>query len=114
MIHRLLGRSLTHRTYRDENAAFGFGTKLKFAVDLGKERVILADAHIASGMPFGAARAGNDGSGRHCFAAGNLQYNGLPGRVTSAAAGPAFFPICPYSSQTLASQLTCVLLKPES
>src|SRR5262249_10963681 len=109
MIHRLLGRGLTHRTYRDENAAFGFCTIRTVAGGLGKEVVILADVHIASGMPFGAALAGNDVAGQHRFAAENLQSKALPGRVTAVTRGSACFLMCHYSAPNLASKLTCAL-----
>ena len=73
LVHRLLGRSLRHRNNRHVFAAFGFGSELNLSIDEREQRVILAEADIAAGMPFGAALARDDVAGKHDLAAGLLQ-----------------------------------------
>src|SRR5690349_11913110 len=55
---------LRHRTNRDEDAAFGFGVELYLSMDECEQRVILADADIGAGVPFGAALARDDIAGQ--------------------------------------------------
>ena len=106
----LLGRGLTHWTYRYEYAAFGFGTKLDFAVDQGKERVVFADPDIAARVPFGAALASDDVTGQHLFAAENLQPEALSRGIAAVARGSACFLVCLLS----ASETHLPLSRPDS
>src|SRR5215472_18415552 len=92
----LLGRGLIHRTYRDRDAAFSFGTKLELAVDQGKERMIFTHADVTTGMPFGAALARNDVPGQHLFAAENLQPEALSSRIAAVTRRSACFLVCHY------------------
>src|SRR5262245_33901506 len=73
----LLCCHLRHRYDRHEDAAFGFGTELDATVSQCEQRVILGQADIASGMPFGAALARDDVAGKHALAAENLQAEAL-------------------------------------
>ena len=73
LVYRLLGRCLRHRYDGDVGAAFGFGSELNFSVDEREQRVVLADADIAAGMPRGAALTRDDIAGERDLAAGLLQ-----------------------------------------
>jgi hypothetical protein len=85
MIHRLLGRCLRHRKYRYENAAFGFGTELKLAIDQRKQCVVFAEADVTAGMPLGAALARNNVAREDLLAAENLDPKPLAARVAAVA-----------------------------
>src|SRR5437667_7336329 len=69
MSRRLFGRSLRHRLYRYEDAAFGFGTELDATIGQREQRVVLAQADILARMPLGTALAGDDIAGQHRLAA---------------------------------------------
>src|SRR5262245_43322925 len=84
-IRRLLGRSLRHREHRYENATLGFGTELDATVDQREQRVVLGQADIGAGMPFGAALPRNDVAGEHLLAAENLQAEPLAVGVAAVA-----------------------------
>src|SRR5262245_4352261 len=84
-IRRLFGRSLRHREHRYENAALGFGTELDATVDQREQRVVLGQADIGAGMPFGAALPRNDVAGEHLLAAENLQAEPLAIGVAAVA-----------------------------
>ena len=56
-----------------ELLAIGFGSELYFSVYEREQRVILAEAYIAAGVPGGAALARKDIAGNDDFAAGFLQ-----------------------------------------
>src|SRR5262245_13353561 len=84
-IRRLLGRSLRHREHRHENAALGFGTELDATVDQREQRVVLGQADIGAGMPFGAALPRNDVAGEHLLTAENLQAEPLAVGVAAVA-----------------------------
>src|ERR1043165_4079679 len=73
----LLGRSLRHRKDGYVGAAFGFGIERNATVDLGEERVVLADTHILAGVPLGAALAHDNVAGRTGFAAKQLDAEAL-------------------------------------
>src|SRR5690606_2483566 len=53
---------------RDEALAAGLGGKAHLAVDQCEDRVVLAQAHIGAGVPFGAALAHDDVAGDDGFA----------------------------------------------
>ena len=91
MICRLFGCSLRHRHHRYEDAAFGLRTELHATVDEREQRVILAQADIAAGMPFGAALARQDVAGDHVLAAENLDSQALAVGVAAVARGAACF-----------------------
>lgn len=65
----LLRRSLRHRKYRYESAAFSFGTELHATLDESKQRMILADPNILAGVPLGASLARKNITGEHDLAA---------------------------------------------
>jgi hypothetical protein len=67
--HRLLGRGLHYRKDGYVHAAFGFGIELNATVGESEKRVILADADIVAGMPFGAALARQNIAGDDALAA---------------------------------------------
>src|SRR4029453_134002 len=90
-IRRLLGRSLRHREHRYENAALGFGTELDATVDQREQRVVLGQADIGAGMPFGTALPRNDVAGEHGIAAENLQAEPLAVGVAAVAGGCSCF-----------------------
>ena len=68
----LLGRGLRHRKDGDEHAAFGFGIELHATVDESEQGVVLADADVLAGMPFGAALARQNIAGDDALAAEQL------------------------------------------
>ena len=78
MVHRLFGRSIRHRAYRNERAAIAFGVKLDMAFDLGKESMIGTHADIEAGMPGGAALTRDDVAGNHMLATKALMPRRLP------------------------------------
>src|SRR5689334_3092628 len=77
LVHRLFGRSIRHRAYRNERAAIAFGVKLDMAFDLGKESMIGTHADIEAGMPGGAALTRDDVAGNHMLATKGLDAKAL-------------------------------------
>src|SRR4051812_3224554 len=85
LIRRLFGRSLGHREHRYEDPALGFGTELDATFGQRKQRVVLAQADIGAGVPFGAALARDDVAGEHLLTAENLQAEPLTVGVAAVA-----------------------------
>jgi hypothetical protein len=85
VIHRLFGCSLGHRLNRYEDAAFGFGAELDPSVHEGEQCMVLAQADIGAGVPFGAALAGDDVAREHLLTAENLQSEPLAVGVAAVA-----------------------------
>ena len=69
----LLGRNLRHRYNGHVGAAFSFRCELNLSIDESKQRVIFAGTDITAGVPFGAALARKNITGKHDLAAGRLQ-----------------------------------------
>ena len=84
-VHRLLGRSLRHRKYRYDFAAFGFGVELNLSIDEREQSVIFAEADIIAGVPFGAALTCNDVAGENALAAKHLQTKAAARAVAAVA-----------------------------
>src|SRR6516164_4980630 len=83
IVHRLLGRGLSHRANRYEGAAIGFGMKLDMALDLGEQGMIGAHADIKAGVPSRAALTRNDVTGNHMLATEGLDAKALALGITS-------------------------------
>src|SRR4029077_14450183 len=66
----LLGRNLRHRYNGHVGAAFSFRCELNLSIDESKQRVIFAGTDITAGVPFGAALARKNITGKHDLAAG--------------------------------------------
>src|SRR6266705_1172487 len=81
----LAGRSLRHRDYGYEGAAFRLGSVLDVSVDECKQRVILAHPDIAAGMPLGAALAHENIAGDGALAAEQLHAKSPARRVAAVA-----------------------------
>src|ERR1700750_554780 len=82
-VRRLLGRSFSHRNYRNESAAVTLRTKLDMAFDLGEESMVGAHADIKAGMPGGAALTCNDVAGNDTLAAERLDSEAFACRITT-------------------------------
>src|SRR5581483_1927136 len=84
-VHRLFGRSVRHRAYRDERATVGFGLKFHATFDLGEQSVVGAHADIKAGMPGGAALPRDDVAGDHVLAAIDLDAKALALGIASVS-----------------------------
>src|SRR6516165_6252029 len=91
IVHRLFGRSIRHRANRYERTAIGFGMKFDVALDLRKQSMVGAHAHIEAGMPGGAALTGNDVTGNDMLAAEDLDAKALALGITSVSRRSACF-----------------------
>src|SRR5262249_52494187 len=87
----LLGRSLRHRYNGHVGAAFSFRCELNLSIDECEQRVILAGADIVTGVPFGAALARKNISGKHDLAAARLQAEPPASRVAAVSRRSACF-----------------------
>src|SRR5207247_4876306 len=90
-VPRLARRGLRHRDYGYVGAAFGFGLELDSPVGQCEQRVILADAHVLAGVPFGAALARKDIAGEHRLAAEQFHTQATARRIPAVARGTACF-----------------------
>jgi hypothetical protein len=67
------GRCLRHRNYRDDFAAFSFGSERNLSIDKREQRVVLTHSDIIAGVPGRAALTGDDVAGHDGLAAECLQ-----------------------------------------
>src|SRR5229473_896525 len=88
---RLVCRGLRHRDHGYVGAAFGLGLELDSPVGQREQRVILADAHVLAGVPFGAALARKDIAGEHRLAAEQFHAEATARRIPAVARGTACF-----------------------
>src|SRR5438876_1015923 len=88
---RLVCHGLRHRDHGYVGAAFGLGLELDSPVGQCEQRVILADAHVLAGVPFGAALARKDIAGEHRLAAEQFHAQATARRIPAVARGTACF-----------------------
>src|SRR5262245_62391163 len=90
---KIVQRNLV-RLHRDVDAALLLGRVLDLAFAKREQGVVLADADVVAGVPFGAALTDDDVAGKNALAARLLDAEAPAGRIAAVARGAACFLVC--------------------
>src|SRR5262245_43559866 len=90
---KIVERNLV-RLHRDVDAALLLGRVLDLAFAKREQGVVLTDADVFAGVPFGAALANDDVAGKNALAARLLDAKAPSGRIAAVARGAACFLVC--------------------